>query len=294
MNIIELKKHIEDKTLSDSFIILKYEDNTFIAKQYIYEISKFKNKELVYTDSITDVSDSMFGVDDSLYVMFTDTIEKSLSPQLLNNKIIVCKNIDKELINELKDYIVEIPKLQQWQIRAYVAKQLPGLLVEEINWLCDVCKDINRLSNEVDKIRLFQKNQQSQVFRLLNDEDAYFDLSSNTIFNFTNAIIKKDLKTIKEILETIENIDIEPMGVVTILYKSFKNLIDIQMSPNATAESLNMSPKQFNAIRYNCGKFTNAQLIEIFDVITSIDLKLKSGELPNDNIIDYLLTTILK
>lgn len=293
MNIIELKKNIEDKTLNDSFLILKYSDFPFIARQYIEAISEFKNKPIVYVESLDDITSNIFGEDDNLYVMNIDKIDKQFRFASLDNKIVICKSIDADVLEGMRQYVVEIPKLQQWQIRAYTAKNLPGLSNEEINWLSDVTKDIYRLSNEVDKIKIFNKKDQGQIFSLLNEEYAYGDLNSSTIFNFTNAITKRDIKTVKNILDTIETMDAEPMGVVSILYKSFKNILNIQMSANATAESLGMNPRQFNAIKYNLGKFNNTELIKIFDMITLVDYQLKSGNLPNDNIIDYLLINIL-
>lgn len=293
MNIIKLKSHIENKTLDDSFLILKYTDVPFIAKQYVDEISKFKNRQIVYVDSIDDIAENIFGDDNILYVMNTDKLVRPIKATSLNNKVIICSSIDEDILESVKDYVVDIPKLQQWQIRAYASKNLSGLSTEEVNWLSDITKDVYRLSNEMDKISIFNKEEQSKIFRLLNDEDAYCDLNSNTIFNFTNAITKRNIKVVKNILETLETMDVEPVGVLTILYKSFKNIIDIQMSSNPTPESLNMSQKQFNAIRYNLGKFTNSELIQIFETLTSIDKKLKSGNLPADNIIEYLLINIL-
>ena len=293
MNIIELKKNIEDKTLNDSFLILKYSDFPFIARQYIEAISEFKNKPIVYVESLNDITSNLFGEDDNLYVMNIDKIDKQFRFTSLDNKIVICKSIDADVLEGMRQYVVEIPKLQQWQIRAYTAKNLPGLSNEEINWLSDVTKDIYRLSNEVDKIKIFNKKDQGQIFSLLNEEYAYGDLNSSTIFNFTNAITKRDIKTVKNILDTIETMDAEPMGVVSILYKSFKNILNIQMSANATAESLGMNPRQFSAIKYNLGKFNNTELIKIFDMITLVDYQLKSGNLPNGNIIDYLLINIL-
>ena len=293
MNIIELKKQIENKTLDDSFLIFKYEDVSFIANQYISEIGAFKKRQIIYVNSFDTISENLFGDDDMLYVMKVDKIVTKPMSQSLNNKIIICRSIDECLIEPLKEFIVDIPKLQQWQIRAYATKNLPGLSIEEVNWLSDITKDIYRLSNEVDKIRIFDKNEQSRIFNLLNDEDSYSDLNSNTIFNFTNAISKRDIKAVKNILDVIDTIDVEPVGVVTLLYKSFKNLIDIQLTANPSAESLGMSSKQFSAIRYNVGKFSNDELIKIFDKITLIDYKLKSGNLDNELIIDYLLINIL-
>jgi|GEM_PF-6916451 len=293
MNIIELKNKIEDKTLDDSFLVLQYSDVSFIARQYVEEISNFKNRPIVYVDSLDSIAESIFGDDGMLYVMNTDKITTPIKSSSLNNKIIICKSIDENVLVDLKEHVIEIPKLQQWQIRAYASKNLPGLSNEEVNWLCDITKDIYRLSNEVDKIKIFNKKEQSSIFRLLNEEDNYGDLNSNTIFNFTNAITKRDIKAVKNILETIETMDVGSMGVMSILYKSFKNIINVQMTLNATYESVGMSPRQFNAIKYNLGKYTNGELVRIFDTITSIDSALKRGNLPETKIIEYLLINIL-
>ena len=77
MNIIELKNKIEDKTLDDSFLVLQYSDVSFIARQYVEEISNFKNRPIVYVDSLDSIAESIFGDDGMLYVMNTDKITTS-------------------------------------------------------------------------------------------------------------------------------------------------------------------------------------------------------------------------
>ena len=47
MDIKELKTRIENKSLGDSLLILKYSDNSFIVDQYIDAIASFKNKNKV-------------------------------------------------------------------------------------------------------------------------------------------------------------------------------------------------------------------------------------------------------
>ena len=56
-----------------------------------------------------------------------------------------------------------------------------------------------------------------------------------------------------------------------------------------------MNQKQFNAIRYNCGKYTASQLLNIFDFLTMIDYKLKSGKLQftDNQFIDYIICNII-
>lgn len=187
-------------------------------------------------------------------------------------------------------------------IEDFVKMRLQGLDDTQIKWLCEVCTyDIFRLDQECKKLEIFDINQQKAMFNLMNEENAYSDLSSFTIFNLTNALIKKDLNTIKSILNDILSIDVEGVGLVTILHKQIKNLIDIQINPKNTAETLGMKPQQYNAIRYNVGKFTNNQLMDIFEFLCEFDYKLKSGYIQfsgsakenNLRIIDYIIVNLL-
>jgi hypothetical protein len=62
-----------------------------------------------------------------------------------------------------------------------------------------------------------------------------------------------------------------------------------------------MTPKQFAAIKYNCGKYTDKQLIDIFTFITDLDRRLKAGELQfingtrenNAKFVEYITLNIL-
>ena len=92
-----------------------------------------------------------------------------------------------------------------------------------------------------------------------------------------------------------DNIDIEGVGLVTILRKNVLNIMSIQMNAKATPESTGMTPKQFNAVRYSCGKIKDDKLIEMLQFLNSIDYRLKSGNLTlsNSRMIDYILCNVL-
>lgn len=294
MNIIELKKEIENKTLADTFLILQYKDNSFVARQYVNEISKFKQLNLIYTDFVEESNLNIFGSVDALYITNVDEFNENIQPDLLNNNVVICKTVSKSIKNKLKNYIVEIPKLEKWHLIEYATMKLSGLSSDKIEWLVETCKDINRVVNEIDKISIFNEQEQEKIFKILNEEENFGDLNSNTVFNLTNAVVKRDIREVRNVLRTIETIDAEPVGVAVILYNSFKNIINIQLDTNATAESLGISSKQFYAVKqYNVGYYSTEQLLDIFDIVTSVDFNLKSGKLPNDKIIDYLITRIM-
>lgn len=295
MNLFELKKAILDNTLDDKVIIFKYVDDTWLVNSYIDYIAKSRKLNKIYVinlQEVLDINNDIFEVhNDSLYILNVDKFEDDLTKYDLKNVIIKTKDVT---CKESEPYVVKFDNLEPWQIEDYAKMCLPGLKEDEVKWLCEICKhDIHRVDMECKKISIFNKSSQELIFKQINDENGYTDLNTLTIFNFTNAILKKDKKLAKQVLDDIENIDVEPTGVVTILYKNFKNIINIQMNPKCTAESLGISSKQFNAIQRNCGVYNNVELIRIFELISSIDYKLKSGYLSNERIVDYLITNIL-
>lgn len=294
MLLEELKNQLLARTFNMKDMIFRYEDNPFLLNTYIdYIVNEF-NKNLIKVNSLSEVIDIENNVFDdttnNVYLLSTDNFEVNLNNTLTGKLIVRCK----KTIDENKDYIIDFPKLMEWQIEDYMKMLLPGLDVNQIKWLCSITKyDINRLYLESKKLSIFDNKEQQVIFNQLNDDNIYEDLNNLTIFNFTNSIIRRNLNGSADVLRDIKNIDVEPTGLVTILYKNFKNILNIQLNSSATPENLGMSPKQFNAVKYNIHKYSKDELINIFNILTEIDYKLKSGLLENDRIIDYLITHIM-
>ena len=296
MDIRELKKYIEYKSLPSMMLVLKYSDNKFLCYQYVDAIIKFKNKEKIFIASVEDIlnknlNSSFEDNNDYIYILDIEELTQVLD---VPNLIVICKKINKEVNVDF----VNMPSLVPWQIEDYAALKLPGLTNEDILWLVSNSKnDIYRVDNECKKLSLFNKANQKEMFELIKLEDGYDDLSNLTIFSFTNAFIKKDIIMLNKVINRIDAIGIEAFSVIALLTKQFKNLIDIQLNPKATPEDLGLKLNQFNAIKYNCNKYSNKQLVAIYEFLTSLDSKVKLGEMPltesNTNFIVYLTSKIL-
>lgn len=300
MDILELKQKIEGNTLSNYPLIFRYQENKYLAYQYIDEIAKRRGLQKLSINSLSEITkdDLLFdSVPTYLYVLDVDTFSEDITHDD-TDVVVVCSKV----ADNLKIDYIDFPKPIAWQIEDYVKMRLPGLDEIQIKWLCEISKyDIFRLDNECRKLEIFNPNEQKIVFNLINDDDGFSDMNSLTIFNFTNAVIKKDLPVIHSVLSDLKNIDIEGTGLITIFHKQFKNIIDIQLNPKATSMSLGMSPKQFNAIKYNCGKYTDKELVDVFTFITDLDRRLKSGEFQfangnrenNAKFVEYITLNIL-
>lgn len=296
MQLRELKDRINKKESIPFPLIFIASNNDFLVNQYLYSIAKNLSLNTVSICSLKeldDITSSVFYEDNDLFVFKVDKDMLIKQKDVKNNRVIIRSE------NQIKGSdidVVKFDKLENWMIEDYAKTLLPGLTVQETTWLCKICNyNIDRVDIECQKLALFDKKEQESIFELINKENGYCDLNDLNIFNLTNAIIKKDILTIKTVIKDIDNIDIEGTGLVTILLKQFLNIINIQLNSHANAASLNMSEKQFRAIGYNCNKYSNDKLISIYKFLNDVDYRLKSGllDISNKDLVQNILNNIL-
>lgn len=296
-NLESLKNNIENNSLKDDLIIFELSDIDFISNQYIQKISELKHLDIEYLDSLETVNEkSIFEENlDTLKVFKCDKLDKFNDSLIFEKNIIIVTNkVELSIKNKYNKYVYEVPKLENWQIKDYVysieesiEKSKLDDFIEKLNY------NIYRIDNELEKLNLFPEIERPYVFDDFIETNAFNDVSKYSIFDFTNSIIKKDISTLLTIYKEKDNIDIEPLGVVTILLNSFRDIIRLQFDPRITVETSGLTKSRFWAIKYNCGFYTNKKLKDIFEFLCDIDRKLKTGFITTDIIIDYVLLNIL-
>lgn len=304
MNIQELKAQIESHTVTDEFLIFKDSDSNFISNQYIHEIAKQRGLKIEFVDSLDEIaseSSSIFGFAD-LAAKSSLTVIKSeiyrwgyIDPSKLKSVIVVVNKFeDKSVEKQLENHIVYVPKLEEWQVKDYVYSITEGVDFKKLDWLINLCgTNYHRLQQELDKLKLFTQDEKNYLFDALIYDGALDDLSSYNIFNFTNAIASKDLKTLHTIYKELDRVDVNEFGLLTILLKNFKNILMVQLNSNPTPENTGLESKQLYAIKRIPRVYTPQQLVSIFQLLCDVDRLIKSGELPTEIVIDYLIIKIL-
>lgn len=293
------EKILKKEKLSFPFLFVNNDKSGFLTTEYISRICKNLNcgKQTIYSISeIKSLCDNMFEETNNVVLfdisnMGSISISNDINTSRINLILLSNKNTNVDGFEK-----IIFPTLENWQIEDMMKQHLPGLDQPEIQWLCKITKyDVLRLYNEMQKIEIFDKGKQEEIFNGINNDNGYCDLNDLTIFNLTNAIMKRDTVTIHKIMIDSDYIDIDGMGLTTILLNSFSKLINIQMNPNATAASLNIKDNQFYAIKYNVNKFSNNQLIKIYDFLTSIDCRVKTGQLDmsNSDLNYYIIENII-
>ena len=301
MNAQQLKEFILNDTLSDDFLILVCEDNFYIAKQYAEEIASRKNLCLNIIDSLSEldlgaVADLFAETSESrLNILLTDTFnEKYNNYYDYYNTIVICSKIDKQIAKQVEPFTVKIPKAPDWAIKEYIKTYCEGLTDLRIDDLYNLTNgDIYRITNELDKIKLFDKNNRDNILaELLND--PYVDFCNTTIFDIKNYILQKNKSALCEYLKHKNYAEIDPISITNLLLADYKKNLLLRFNKGTTAESLGLSKGAAYYAKTGCN-LSEAELQDKINFLSKIDYKLKSGELdiPKELITTYILSHIL-
>lgn len=300
MTSSELKKTIEGKTTTlKGCFILQYKDNDFLARQYARGIADSSKLECVYCDSIDDIPIDVVDIfgDDSLETMYNLSVEEfdSTDVRLMSkNLIVITKKITKEAKEKFKSVIVELPSIDEWSIKDYIfsVTNAEEKNIEDMYALCG--GDIYRIDNELNKIKVFEENYRNILLERMISEKAFGDVSKYSILNLSNAIITKKTDEVARMMQEIESMDVNVFALITLLYNGFKNVIAIQLSRNPTPENTGIKHGQFYAIKKNnIGFYNKESLYKIIEFLSGIDKTIKSGKLPIEISIDYIVYSIL-
>lgn len=294
MTLKDLKNAIMQKTLSDKFLILKNVENptkdsnaSFLSEQYLQEISKARNLEISKINSIYDPLQSTLSIlvpEKKLNVLKVDSFEEtSLDYSQFVDTIVICNKIDSKIMPLLTDFVVELPKLENWHIEDYAKVLVTNVTPSNLNWLVKASQyKIHRILNELDKVKLFSSSEQENVLKALRNDpqsDLYrnFDLEKELdIKDFSaqavaSAIVNKNKSQVSYFLLRRQFFDFD----ITLLnYWLLKLLVD-------------KVPMTFVA--------DQPALIDKIEFVSSISIKIRKGELElsNSTLFDYILLNLL-
>lgn len=284
MDIKSLKAKIENNDLDDSFMLWKCPPGSeLVVSQYLRKIAENKHLVLKYIDSIDEIVGDSFLKDINLYVFLSKKYNEKYNN---NNLIVICEETKNT------DAIV-FPKLEAWQVVDFAKSFLPGVNIEMLNELIKGYSEYQLFISDMEKLAIFDEEDQNYLV-----DDLFDQLSITptlTVFDLSNALLRHDIKLAREVLKVKDRIDLTPMHLLTILLNNVKKVLDIQLGGNnVRASDLGISDKQFFVIKkYNCGIYSNAKLISIYETLLDIENKFKFKELEVCDIIDYIVCKIL-
>jgi DNA polymerase III delta subunit len=282
--------------------VFKSAESPFLPNQYIDAISKLRGLPITYIDSLNGlVSDAFSLFDDEveqkadeLLVYYTDDLSDGEISDVKNLIVVTTKISSKEVQSKLSDSIIDVPKLAEWQIQDYVYSMGEGVDKQDIELLISLYgKNILRLEQELSKLQHFSPNERKYLFKDMIKDGSFSDTTTYTVFNFTNAVITKDIESLTKLLPEMSRMDTNPFGILTLLTNNFRNLILVKANMNPTPENTGLDSKKLYAIRKTTTPFSVEQIVRIFSLLCEIDHKVKIGEMPTEIMTDYIMLKIL-
>lgn len=296
MTLQQLKLTIENKQELPNIVIFVCKKLRFIPKQYITEIKKVYGIEPQYIETLeqNDTVD-IFGIQEvnaknNLTVFSTEefdfqyTISEQLYPIF-----IICDKIVNSLQNSYKGDIIEIKAIEDWQLKDYAYSMAKGASKKDIDWLLDNCKDIYRLSNELEKYRIFSEGERKHLFGLFSEDGEYDDLCNTTAIDFSNYIVYKDTENLKRYYPYLKQLEIDGFAVLGLVYNSMRNLLVAHMGRSVLASDYGMSDKQLYFLRTKSLPCDINSFLNKFLRIGEIDQRVKDGEIQAQDMIDFII-----
>jgi DNA polymerase III delta subunit len=301
MTLAELKNQITTNApIADEFYIFLCSENTYLADQYVRAICEAKGLAYISSESIFEqlsaVSLVMPSENNFRVIRVDEFNEVAEDYSIFTNTAIICYKIDKKLESLLKDYIITVPKLEEWHIKAYIKDKCSALTDNEISWLYNVTGgDIYRLDNELDKISLFDESSKYSIFRLISN-DPKSDLYRFSNFDFAKAIVRNDAGTVAEVLAHRHCFKIDFYNLIGIMLGQVRDtLLATRNSGRDPETELKITRNRIWHLNNDFGQVSTARLQKLLKELSALDLQVKSGLLDTSNEaqLDYIITRLM-
>lgn len=283
MTLVELKNYINNNILPSDFMIFVSKDSSFLVKQYIAALAKLAPNGINKISSIYEPKYSSLALltqTDVLNVLTVETFdERAEDYSQFEHTIVVCDQVEKSLLKNVEQFIIAFPKLEDWQIFDYIKTVCSGLDAEEINWLIKATGgNMERITNELDKITIFDKQAQKEIFSAIAF-DTQTDLYTLDLYTIANALIDGNNMVLYEFISHNDYESLDPVAIANRAFAGLKNIILVSQNPSLTAEDLGMSVNQHRFLKRNYSFINIVAAKEKLKFLVSFDLDLKTSKL---------------
>ena len=284
MTLSELKKFITNKTVPTDFMIFVTKDCPFLASQYLQAICNLSKSGSRRINSIYEPQQSSLALltspEDIINVLKVEVFdERAEDYNQFENTIVVCDQIEKSIASTVEPYVIKFPKLEEWQILDYAKSICSELDDSDLTWLIQITdNNIERVTNELEKVALFPKSEQKAVFASIRF-DSQTDLYRLDLFTIVNALVEGDFTVLYDFVRYNGYEEIDPVVLANRAFTSLKNITLVTQNQGLTAEACGVSAGQFRFLTYKYHSLNLEALKAKLKFLADFDLKLKTSQL---------------
>lgn len=307
MEVTTVKKQIMDKSLDKFYIFSGLEVKA--QEIYLYKMAEVSNKTLQWIDSISDIytkSKSLFSKP-KLYVCRDDkdfmksekawgTIEQALGDNML---VFLWTEVDKrtKFYKNYQDRIVQFNYMSSAILEKHITKEV-DLNEHWCAVLIQVCEsDYSRILLEIDKIKNYMSaNGQITANMALNDllqSGAIHIPPQDAIFDFVDAILKRQSQKAFELLDECKKIGEPALRLITVLYTNARKVLLVQScKSNDISKTTGLSSWDIKCVSDKVGCWDTGDLVYMLRLFRQVERNIKIGEIDEDVAMDYIMTNV--
>ena len=291
MTLPEVKQYLTDNQNIDKMLIFKCEDTDFIGMQYTKKLAEIRNAEIVNIESLEDIPTSNPFIEENLiYLYKCESFDKIIEEN--KQLIIITKKLSKDVLKELSDYIIIVPKLEIWMTEDFIKLDCSGLDNEIVSWfVANYNNDIYKILLEIDKLKIFPPDTRKYLFEDFYNSGVFDSSDKNNTFTLSNALQGKDKNILIQLLS--KNNEIEPISAISLIQSNLKKLCKVWLNKAPNPDNTGLKSNQIWAINSLPRTYTKEQLIKAFEIVSGLDRKIKAGEFPIELTIDYIIIKLM-
>lgn len=291
MTLPEVKQYLTDNQNIDKMLIFKCEDTDFIGMQYTKKLAEIRNAEIINVESLEDIPTSNPFIEENLiYLYRCESFDKIIEEN--KQLIIIAKKLSKDVLKELSDYIIIVPKLENWMTEDFIKLNCSGLDNEMVSWfVANYDNDIYKILLEIDKLKVFPPDTRKYLFEEFYNNGVFDSPDKNNAFALSSALQSKDKNSLIQLLS--KNNEIEPISAMSLIQSNLKKLCKVWLNKAPNPDNTGLKSNQIWAINNLPRTYTKEQLIKAFETVSGLDRKIKSGEFPIELTIDYIVVKLM-
>jgi DNA polymerase III delta subunit len=312
MDLLQLNKELLEKDLSKFYCFTGVERE--VINIYIKKIVEISGKKQINVDKLSDIFDSLDSSNilnlNYVYVITNDADFIKKEPiwnKVINDGfqgdniiIMVYFSIDKrsKFYGGYKDHIFEFDKMSAEVLARQIKKEI-GLnfsLAEDLAVRCDCLYGVVLL--ECDKLNIYSKvlnKDIDEVYKLAVQQKLVYTNPSDVIFEFIEAVCKKEAQKSFNLYEDIKYKIESPLQVIALLYNNFRNILLVQSS--ATSSSIStvtgLNEWLIGKTKQIMGRYELDELISCLRLLQRVEQGIKTGQIESDIALEYFLVRIL-
>ena len=291
MTLPEVKQYLTDNQNIDKMLIFKCEDTDFISMQYTKKLAEIRNAEIINVESLEDIPTSNPFIEENLiYLYRCESFDKIIEEN--KQLIIIAKKLSKDVLKELSDYIIIVPKLENWMTEDFIKLNCSGLDNEMVSWfVANYDNDIYKILLEIDKLKVFPPDTRKYLFEEFYNNGVFDSPDKNNAFALSSALQSKDKNSLIQLLS--KNNEIEPISAMSLIQSNLKKLCKVWLNKAPNPDNTGLKSNQIWAINNLPRTYTKEQLVKAFEIVSGLDRKIKSGEFPIELTIDYIVVKLM-